>query len=112
LAVFPGLWNIGSTLSPVDPEGRRRWIAFAIDQKSSFFQAFAALAREQEMNIAITYLEAHQPLPRNTVSILNSRGEAVLNYSKVFICDFGKDELKNPNPSTKDIDCDRELQSR
>jgi N-carbamoylputrescine amidase len=106
LAVFPELWNIGSTLSPVDPEGRRRWIAFAIDQKSSFFQAFAALAREQEMNIAITYLEAHQPLPRNTVSILNSRGEAVLNYSKVFICDFGKDELKKPNPSTKDIGCD------
>ena len=44
LAVFPELWNIGATLSPLDPEGRQRWIASAIDQKSSFFQSFAALA--------------------------------------------------------------------
>ncbi len=106
LAVFPELWSIGATPSPLDPEGRRHWIAFAIDQKSSFFQTFAALARDQEMNIAITYLEAHQPLPRNTVSILNSRGEVVLNYSKVFICDFGKDELQKTNLSTEDIGCD------
>ncbi len=106
LAVSPELWNIGATLSPLDPEGRRRWIALAIDQKSGFFQAFAALARELELNIAITYLEAHQPLPRNTVSILNRRGEVVLNYSKVFICDFGKGALQKPNPSTEDIGCD------
>lgn len=106
LAVFPELWNIGCTLSPLDPERRRRWMASAIDQKSSFFQTFASLARDQGMNIAITYLEAHQPMPRNTVSILNDRGEVVLNYSKVFICDFGKDELQKPNPSTDDIGCD------
>lgn len=106
LAVFPELWNIGATLSPLDPEGRRRWMAFAIDQKSSFFQTFAALARDQEMSLAITYLEAHQPLPRNTVSILNRQGEVVLNYSKVFLCDFGKDELQELNPSAEDIGCD------
>lgn len=58
------------------------------------------------MNIAITFLEAHQPLPRNTVSILNSRGEVVLNYSKVFLCDFGKDELQKPYSSADDIGCD------
>jgi predicted amidohydrolase len=106
LAVFPELWNIGATLSPLDPEGRRRWMALAIDQQSGFLQTFATLARDLEMNIAITYLEAHRPLPRNTVSILNHRGEAVLNYSKVFICDFGKDKLRKPNPSAKDIGCD------
>jgi predicted amidohydrolase len=106
LAVFPELWNIGFPPPPLDPEGRRRWIALAIDQQSSFFQAFAALAHEQEMNVALTYLESHQPLPRNTVSVLNCRGETALNYSKVFICDFGKDELQKPNPSTKDIGCD------
>jgi len=106
LAVFPELWDIGSTLSPLDPERRRRWMALAINQKSSFFQTFAALARDLEMNIAITYLEAHQPLPKNTVSILNNRGEVVLNYSKVFICDFGKDELQKPNPNPDDIGCD------
>jgi 5-aminopentanamidase len=106
LTVFPELWNIGASLSPVDPEKRRCWIASAIDQKSSFFRTFAALAREHEMNIAVTYLEAHQPLPRNTVSILNRRGEVALNYSKVFICDFGKDEPQKPSPNIDDIGCD------
>src|ERR1700746_854535 len=66
LAVFPELWNIGAAFSPLDSKGRGRWIATAIDRKSDLFQAFAALARDLEMNIAITYLEAHQPLPRNT----------------------------------------------
>jgi predicted amidohydrolase len=106
LAVFPELWNIGATPSPFGPEGQRRWMAFAIDQKSRFFQTFAALARDLEMNIAITYLEAHQPLPRNTVSILNRRGDVVLHYSKMFICGFGKDELQKPNPNREDIGCD------
>lgn len=106
LAVFPELWNIGFSPAPLDLEGRRRWIASAIDQSSDFFQAFAVLARDLELNIAVTYLEAHQPLPRNTVSILNRRGEVVLHYSKVFICAFGKDELEKPNPSAGDIGCD------
>ena len=106
LAVFPELWNMGAAPAPLDPEGRRAWIDSAIDQKSSFFQTFVSLARDQEMNIAVTCLEAHQPLPRNTVSIINRKGEVVLNYSKVFICDFGKDELEKPNPCVEDIGCD------
>ncbi len=106
LAVFRELWNIGATPAPLDPEGRRAWIASAVDRKSRFFQAFAALARDQEMNIAVTYLEAHRPLPRNSASIINRQGEVVLNYSKVFICDFGKDELEKANPCAADIGCD------
>lgn len=106
LAVFPELWNIGATPAPLDPQGKQRWIASAIDRKGSFFQAFSSLAREEETNIAVTYLETHLPLPRNTVSILNRSGEVVLNYSKVFICDFGKEELQKPNPSIADIGCD------
>jgi predicted amidohydrolase len=106
LCVFPELWSIGSAPGPRDAEGRRRWISAAIDQQSSFFQAFAALARDLEMNIAITYLQAHQPLPRNSVSILNRRGEVALTYSKVFICDFGKDELEKADPSQENIGCD------
>lgn len=106
LAVFPELWNIGATTAPLDPEGRRLWMASAIDRKGSFFQTFAALARDLEMNIAITYLEEHLPLPRNSASIINREGEVVLNYSKVFICDFGKDELEKANPCGANIGCD------
>jgi N-carbamoylputrescine amidase len=78
----------------------------AIDRRSTFIERFAALARELDLNIAITYLEAHQPMPRNTVSIINRRGEVTLNYAKVFISNFGKDELLKPNPNVHDIGCD------
>jgi predicted amidohydrolase len=106
LAVFPELWNIGFTPSPIEFEARQLWTGSAIDQRSTFFQSFATLARELDLNIAITYLEAHQPLPRNTLSVIDRRGEVMLNYSKVFICDFGKEELLKSNPNVHDIGCD------
>jgi predicted amidohydrolase len=106
LAVFPELWNIGFAPSPIGSEARQVRMDSAIDQRSAFFQTFAARARELDLNIAITYLEAQQPMPRNTVSVINRRGQAVLNYSKVFICDFGKEELSKPNPNAHDIGCD------
>ncbi len=106
LAVFPELWNIGFAPSPIGSEARQVWMDSAIDQRSTFFQSFAALARDLDLNIAITYLEAHLPMPRNTVSVINRRGQVVLNYSKVFICDFGKEELSKPNPNVHDIGCD------
>jgi predicted amidohydrolase len=106
LVVFPELWNTGFASSLIGSEARQVWMDSAIDRRSTFFQSFADLARELDLNIAITYLEAHQPLPRNTVSIINRRGELMLNYAKVFICNFGKDELLKPNPNVHDIGCD------
>jgi N-carbamoylputrescine amidase len=35
------------------------------------------------MAIAITYLEAHEPAPRNVVSLIDRHGEIVLRYAKV-----------------------------
>lgn len=106
LAVFPELWNIGMNACPIDAAGRQSWTASAIDQHSDFFQKFVALATDLGMSIAITYLEAHRPKPRNSVSIINEKGEVVLNYSKVFICDFGEDELLKPNPKVAEMGCD------
>src|SRR5690349_24284537 len=102
LAVFPELWNVGCSLQNL---GRQHWIDAAIDRQSSFVQAFASLARELEMNIALTYLEAHQPLPRNTVSVLDGHGDVALNYSKVFLCDFGTQALQRPNLRQDEIGC-------
>lgn len=106
--VFPELWNIGSTPCPLDAVARQAWEAFAINQKSHFFREFVGLARELNLNSALTYLEKHAPKPRNTVSIINGRGEIVLNYAKRFICNFGLEELLRPNPNLDDIDigCD------
>ncbi len=106
LAVFPELWNIGATQCPLRAGGRESWTASAIDRRSDFFLSFAALARELRMNIALTYLEAHLPKPRNSVSIISRTGEVGLSYSKVFICDFGEAELLKRDPNPTDIGCD------
>jgi predicted amidohydrolase len=75
-AVFPELWPhpIRSALLG------DAWLAAAIDRTSGFFLAFAALARELGMRIAITYLEAYAPNPRNSASVIDGKGEVVLNY--------------------------------
>lgn len=106
LAVFPELWNIGSAQYPISAAGRESWTAAAIDRRSDFFLRFAALAQELSMNIAVTYLERHVPKPRNSVSIINRKGGVVLNYSKVFVCDFGEEELLKSDPDPQDIGCD------
>jgi predicted amidohydrolase len=103
LAVFPELWNIGA--SPYLAE-RELWHASAILQSSEFLISFSALAADISLNIAVTYLEAHRPKPRNAVAIINSQGQVVLNYSKVFICDFGAAELEKPDPDPNEIGCD------
>ncbi|HEU5413129.1 MAG TPA: carbon-nitrogen hydrolase family protein [Candidatus Angelobacter sp.] len=103
LAVFPELWSIGCSRAPLHDEGRGDWLASAISQQSKFLQAFAELAREINLNIAITFLEAHKPLPRNSVWIFDTSGAVALKYSKVFICNFGQDELSKPNPQPNEL---------
>ncbi len=102
LAVFPELWSIGAKPCPAGARGQRLWMRSAIGRNGDFFRGFAALAQELGMNIAVTYLEAAQPKPRNSVAILNSQGEVALNYSKVCICDFGPD---GDNAAGCDVGC-------
>lgn len=109
LALFPEMWNINYAQCPHDPDGKKRWEGEAIDQGSEFSQAFVQLAHQLEMAIAITYLERFSPKPRNTVAVINSKGEVVLNYSKVFLCVFGQPEFRrnqcHPNPIGADYNC-------
>ena len=101
LALFPEMWSIGYAFCP--PDKKREWEASAIDQRSDFFQAYAQVGKELGMNIAITYLEKFSRKPRNTVSIIDSNGEVALNYSKVFLCKFGQEELLKEQPQLDDI---------
>jgi predicted amidohydrolase len=106
LVLFPEEWNIGFQMCPADETGRKSWENAAIDQKSDFFQGFVETAKNLELNIAITYLEKFDPKPKNSISIINNKGEVVLNYSKVFICNFGMEELEKENPDYDEIGCD------
>jgi predicted amidohydrolase len=60
----------------------------AIASDDVFVRHFAALAKELEMAIGITFLEIHNGAFRNTLSLFDRRGEIALKYSKVHLCDF------------------------
>lgn len=113
LALFPEMWNIGYTGFVPEGEGRgdrwrapgrwgaapppeteafraRRaaWQAQAVATDGPYVDAFRALARELELAIAVTYLQAWPGAPRNAVSLIDRRGELVFTYAKVHTCDF------------------------
>jgi predicted amidohydrolase len=89
VALFPEMWNIGYTsFDPDQPGAFEHWAAQAIGPRDAFVVHFKALARELDMAIALTYLERWDGLPRNTVSLIDRRGEVVLTYAKVHTCDF------------------------
>jgi predicted amidohydrolase len=106
LVLFPEMWNIGYAGCPFDEEGRIKWENAAIDRESVFFRRYVEAARSLRINIALTYLEKWKPKPRDTVSIINSRGEVALNYSKVYICNFGMEELAKESPDYEAVGCD------
>ena len=85
MAVFPEMWNIGYDI-PSDPDMLRK---SAVSTDSPFVTAFAELAKQLDMAIAITFLEQYEPSPRNTVCIIDRFGKTALKYAKVHTCDFG-----------------------
>jgi N-carbamoylputrescine amidase len=85
----PALWQPGeSSAYEAWRAEREQWQAQAIGRDSAFVRHFRDLARELEMAIAITYLEQWPTAPRNSVSLIDRRGEIVLTYAKVHTCDF------------------------
>ncbi len=118
IVLFPEMWNIGYTGYATEGDGpennvwcepgrwadgeqnpfkalraeRERWQARAISRDSAYVAHFRGLARELEMAIAVTYLEAWPNAPRNSVSLIDRRGDIMLTYAKVHTCDFGVNE--------------------
>ncbi|MCC6174506.1 MAG: carbon-nitrogen hydrolase family protein [Chloroflexi bacterium] len=88
----PSRWTSEPSVSTLDSpevqEARRAWQALAVGRDDPYVTHFRALARELDLAIALTYLERWDGPPRNTVSIIDRRGEIVLTYAKVHTCDF------------------------
>lgn len=90
VAIFPELWNTGYTFfDPREPGARAAWIASAVQPSSKFVSEFRDMARRLRLAIGITYLEVHDPRPRNSLSLFDREGELALHYSKVHLCTFG-----------------------
>lgn len=85
IALFPEMWSVGYNI----PENINELKASAISADSEFMRSFAALAKELDMAIGITFLEKYESLPRNTLCLFDRFGNRVLTYAKVHTCDFG-----------------------
>lgn len=89
IALFPELWNIGYDL----PNSLDELKKCAITADGEFVCAFAALAKELEMAIGITFLEEYSPAPRNTLCLFDRFGKKALTYAKVHTCDSCDERL-------------------
>ena len=87
IALFPEMWSMGYQI----PENVEELKKMAVPAEGDFVQAYQKLARELDMAVAVTILEAWEPLPRNTVILINRYGHKILNYAKVHTCDFGEE---------------------
>lgn len=97
IALFPEMWNIGYTFyDRALPGAREQWVAQAVSQDSPFVTRFMQLARELDMAIALTYLEQWPGAPRNSVSLIDRRGEIVMMYAKVHTCAFDIEAALTP----------------
>ncbi len=115
IALFPEMWNVAYTPfwpeapgdrwrapqrwsdapSPDPPELGRAladWRNRAIGPDDPFVVHFRRLARELNMAIALTYLERWTGKPRNSVSLIDRRGDIVFTYAKVHTCAFDRFE--------------------
>lgn len=88
IALFPEMWNIGYNLTSNREELQKN----AIELDSEYITRFKALANELNIAIGITFLEKHEPSPRNSLVVIDRQGGIVLHYAKVHTCVFDKTE--------------------
>lgn len=105
IALFPEMWSDGYFL-PADEEELRR---LAVAKDSVFVNEFRILAKELQMAIGITLLEAHEPKPLNSVIFFDRTGKEILHYSKVHICAFSDEVVLSEGEDfyTADLDFGR-----
>jgi predicted amidohydrolase len=85
LALFPELWSTGYAFADGDLE---RWRAQSLAREDPWVRAFADVAAELGMAVAVTYLEASPEGPRNALTLFGPSGDEVLTYAKVHTCSF------------------------
>ena len=85
----PEMWGRDPRPAPsVDATAYQRWAEGAVDESGAYVTAFRELARELNMAIAITYLQRWVGAPRNTMTLIDRRGDITFTYAKVHTCDF------------------------
>jgi len=93
IALFPEMWSNGYHIY-----GRptAEWTAEAIEAKGPFTEAFRRKAKELDMAVGVTLLEACESGPRNSLYLFDRYGSLVLRYAKVHTCDFDVERNLTP----------------
>ena len=89
VALFPEMWSDGYMI----PEDEKVVHELSISADSDFIQGFRMLAEKLQMAVGITFLERHNPKPRNSMILFDRNGKQVLHYSKVHTCDFDLERM-------------------
>ena len=103
IALFPEMWSNGYRIYGRPPEV---WKREAVPAGGDFVRAFQALAAELGMAIGITFLEAYQGGPRNTLVLFDRFGRRALTYAKVHTCDFDAERALTPGEGFRVADLD------
>ena len=102
LCLFPEMWSCGYSI----PEDIALLKSLAVPLNGSYVTAFSSLAKELDLAIGITLLEQFEPLPRNTLCLIDRHGNPVLTYSKVHTCDFGDERRLTPGDAFHTVTLD------
>jgi N-carbamoylputrescine amidase len=100
VALFPEMWSTGYDLTTP------RWQDLAQPADGPFVAHFQALAAELDMAVAISFLEAWDGPPRNSVALIERHGRLVLVYAKVHTCDFDLEAALTPRDGFPVADLD------
>ena len=88
MALFPEMWNIGYALTSDREKSEKN----AVGLDSDYIVRFKELAKELNMAIGVTFLEKHDPSPRNSLAVIDRHGDIVLLYAKLHTCVFDLEE--------------------
>ncbi len=93
IALFPEMWSNGYQIYS---RAFEEWSAEAIPAGGDFVHTFGLLARELDMAVGITFLEAHEAAPRNSMVLFDRFVERKFIYAKVHTCDFDVERNLTP----------------
>lgn len=104
IALFPEMWNCGYQI----PEDMDECKALSVSKNSAWVTEYKELAKELNMAIGITFLEDYDPLPRNSICLIDRHGKEVYTYAKVHTCVFGDEGRLTPGEEFYVADLDTE----
>ncbi len=102
IALFPEMWSDGYAI----PQDAALLDRLAVANDSDFVRRFGELSAQLQMAIGITFLEKHDPKPRNSIVLFDRHGERKLHYSKVHTCDFDAERMLSPGEDFQVADLD------